>query len=179
MSLAAKNDLIFSPPPTFDWTDLVIGDDLKALEKRVDLYETSSRGWRATIGLQMQTGLKEVEGSLTGVPKELAAEVIAKSFGGVLKALEENIENFSVPMHSNPEMKAKLEELAKLSTSAGKFVRKLMRRVEKIRVSQHSVSVDLYYGLLAFLSEHTDEANQGETFSDPSNLGSYLRRQIA
>ena len=29
MNLAAKNDLIFATPPSFDWTIVVIGDDLK------------------------------------------------------------------------------------------------------------------------------------------------------
>ena len=134
--------------------------------------------WRAAIVVQMQAGLKQVEASIGGLPKDVAGRLIAESFSSVLRAIEVNIEAFSVPMHSSPEMASKLDELARLSTSAGKFVRKLMRRVEKVRVAQHSVCVDIYYGLLAFQSEYTD-AEPGEIFQDPSELGSFLRRQIA
>lgn len=178
MSLAAKSDPVLSPPPAFDWADIVIGDDLKALEKRFDQYEAETLRWRSTIAAQMQAGLKKVEASIPDVPKEQAAQLIDEGVRSILEVLEKNIESFSVPMHDNPEIVSRLDLIAKLSTKAGRFIRKLLRRAEKIRVAQHATCVDMYYGLLAFRSEHEARAG-GETFSDPSELASFLRRQIA
>jgi hypothetical protein len=163
---------IFTPPPSFDWAMLTVGDDVKQLEKAIDLFETQAVEWRASTFTKMQSlqqGLEQVE---LAISPELLEQAI--------KAVEETIVTFSAPMHSDPEMAVKIDQLSKLSTSVGKFVRKLMRRIEKIRVAQHAALIDMYYGLLALRSELEGKDNEPrESFSDPAALGAFLRRQIA
>jgi hypothetical protein len=182
MSLAlAKNDLadIFTPPPSFDWANVVIGDDVKKLEKGFDQFERQATEWRSAIIGQMQEGMKKLEAGVSSLPKGEADKIVASAVSNVLQALEESIKTFSTPMHANPEMVSRVDQLSKLSNSAGRFVRKLLRRVEKIRVAQHSTCVDVYYGLLAFQSEHADHEKGGRAFSDPEELGACLRQHIA
>lgn len=182
MSLAAaKNDLasMFTPPPSFDWADAVIGDDLKMLEKRFERYEHEAIQWRSTIASHMQQGLGKLEAAVSGLPKDEVDRMIAGAVGNALEALEEDIATFSAPMHANPEIASRVDQLSKLSTSAGRFVRKLLRRMEKVRVAQHSACVDIYYGLLAFQSEHVEDRGNGKSFRDPAELGTFLRRLIA
>ncbi|MDB5579162.1 MAG: hypothetical protein JWR80_4338 [Bradyrhizobium sp.] len=182
MSLAAaKSDLanIFVTPPSFDWADVLIGDDLKKFEKTVDLYERQALEWRSNIARQMEEGLRKFEVALGGIPEDEAKKVILEVTGSVLKALEESIATFSAPLHVNPEISSKVEFISKLSGSSGKFLRKLFRRIERIRVAQHTTSVDAYYGMLAFQSEHSGDAKGGKAFSDPQELGAFLRQHFA
>lgn len=182
MSLvAAKNDLasMFTPPPSFDWADAVSGDDLKTLEKRFARYEHEAMQWRSTIAGHMQLGLEKLEGAVASLPKDEADRLIVGVVGNVLVALEGNIAVFSTPMHANPEIAGRVDQLSKLSTGTGKFVRKLLRRMEKVRVASYSACVDIYYGLLAFQSEHAEDREKGESFRDPAELGTFLRRLIA
>jgi hypothetical protein len=182
MSLAAaKNDLanIFTPPPSFDWADVVIGDDLKKLEKGFDQYERKATQWRSTIVGQMQEGVKKLESEVSALPREEADKIVAAAVGQVLEALEGSIATFNEPMHANPEIVSRVDQLSKLSNSAGRFVRKLLRRIEKVRVAQHSACVDVYYGLLALQSEHVNDGKGGKTFSDPEELGTFLRQHLA
>jgi hypothetical protein len=182
MSLAAaKIELanIFTPPPSFDWADVVAGDDLKKLEKGFDQYDRQAMQWRSTIVGQMQEGLKKLETGVSPLPKDEADKIVAAVVGDVLKALEESIATFSTPMHANPEMAGRVDQLSKLSNSAGRFVRKLLRRIEKVRVAQHSTCVDVYYGLLAFQSEHTDGRKDNRAFGDPEELDAFLRQHMA
>jgi hypothetical protein len=182
MSLAAaKSDLanIFAPPPSFDWADVVIGDDLKRLEKTADMYERQALEWRSNIAKQMQEGLKKLEVALADIPTNEADKAILEATWAPLKALEESIATFSVPMHANPEISSKVELISKRSGSAGRFLRKLFRRIERIRIAQHAASVDAYYGMLAFQSEHMEDGKGGQAFSDPEELGAFLRQHIA
>jgi hypothetical protein len=170
---------IFAPPPSLDWAALAIGDDLKKLEKTADLYERQALEWRSNIARQMQEGLKRLESAVAGIPKNEADKAIFDATTIALKALEESIATFSVPMHANPEISSKLELISKLSGNSGKFLRKLFRRIERIRVAQHAASVDAYYGMLAFRSEHAESEKVGKTFGDPQDLGAFLRQHIA
>jgi hypothetical protein len=96
-----------------------------------------------------------------------------------IKAVESGIEAFGNPMHSDPVMARKVDQLANLSVSAGKFVRKLMRSIEKTRVAQRTALIDMHYGLLAVRSEFEKESGTVEKFDDPAKLGAFLRSQIA
>jgi hypothetical protein len=166
---------IFTPPPSFDWAMLTVGDDVKQLGKAIDLFETQAIEWRASTFTKMQSlqqGLEDAELATSSSVSELLEQAI--------KGVEETIVTFSAPMHSDPEMAAKIDQLSKLSTSVGKFVRKLMRRIEKIRVAQHAALIDKYYGLIALRSELEGKDNEPrESFNDPAALGAFLRRQIA
>jgi hypothetical protein len=39
---------IFTPPPSVDFASLLVGDDLKQLEKQVDRFEVEAIAWRST-----------------------------------------------------------------------------------------------------------------------------------
>lgn len=170
--VAAVQDIasIFTPPRSMDFAALLVGDDLKQLEKKIDQFDVEATSWRA------HAMAKLANFPLMGPPSKAEGEVRGE-LAGALQAVEEGIETLSQPMHSDPAVAQKVAQIAELSASAGKFVRKLMRRIEKIRVAQHAAHVDLYYGLLALQSE-LDKPEPLEPFEDPSKLTAFLRSQI-
>jgi hypothetical protein len=95
-----------------------------------------------------------------------------------LSSVETALATLKTPFHEDPVVAANIDKLAKATPTAGKFVRKLMRRLERVRVSLNAVCVDLYFGLLAVQSEleNGNEEEAKNTFSDPVALGAYLRR---
>jgi hypothetical protein len=164
---------IFASPPSLDFAMLVVGDDLKQLEKRVDQFEIEMITWRATLLSRLQPALDEIERMLP------AASDVGRAMSEAIKVVEDGIAAFGKPLHSDPAIAERIDQLSKISSSAGKFVRKLMRRVEKIRVVQHAFFVDMYYGLLAFRSELEKEPEAARSFDDPAKLGAFLRSHIA
>jgi hypothetical protein len=89
-------DQIFTPPPSLDWATLLIGGDLKKLEKGVELFESQAIEWRATSLAKMQSlkhGLKEQTDVATTTPS--VSEILEPA----IKAVEETIATFSGPMH--------------------------------------------------------------------------------
>jgi hypothetical protein len=97
-----------------------------------------------------------------------------------LSSVETALATLKTPFHEDPVVAANIDKLAKATPTAGKFVRKLMHRVERVRVSLNAVCVDLYFGLLAVQSEleNGKEEEAKNTFSDPAALGAYLRRHV-
>lgn len=176
VAAAVRKDFanIFTPPPSVDFAALLVGDDLKQLDKRVDQFEVEVAAWRAASISRMQ--------ALSPVSNRVDVAVtspVREALSDAIKAVEDGIETFRNPMHSEPAVAQKIDEISKLSVGTGKFVRKLMRRIEKIRVSQHGALVDIYYGLLAIKSELDTDSEAAEKFSDPAKLGAFLRKQIA
>ncbi|MBB5046522.1 hypothetical protein HNR60_001267 [Rhodopseudomonas rhenobacensis] len=168
---------IFTAAPSVDFAALLVGDDVKRLEKAVDQFEIAAATWRANA-ISRLSNLERfpvVSGQAVGEP--LAPSGVG-ALSAAMKAVEEGIEAFSKPLHSNSGVAQKIEQIAKLSASTGRFVRKLLRRIEKIRVAQHAAHVDIYYGLLALHSE-LEQTKPTESFSDPEKLGAFLRSQLA
>lgn len=180
MVTAAKDFAnIFTPPPSVDFALLLAGDDLKQLEKQVDQFEVEATAWRSS-SLSKFSKLPKAPDELKKMIDDGEGDSsINEILSEAINAVESGIETFSNPMHSDPVMARKMDQLAKLSVSAGKFVRKLMRRIEKTRVAQHAALVDMYYGLLAVRSELEKESEAVEPFDDPEKLGAFLRSQIA
>jgi hypothetical protein len=172
--VAAVQDIssIFTPPRSMDLAALLVGDDLNQFEKTIDQFDLEAASWRA------QAMAKLANFRPLGGPPSKAEESVRGDLAGALQAVEAGIETLSQPLHSDPAVAQKVAQLTELSAGAGKFVRKLMRRIEKIRVAQHAAHVDLYYGLLALQSE-LDKSEPLEPFEDPSKLTAFLRGQIA
>jgi hypothetical protein len=167
---------IFTPPPSVDFALLLAGDDIEQFEKRVDQFEIEATAWRSSSLSKLPKALDELKKmSDDGEDGSLINEILPDA----IRVVESGIETFSNPMHSDPVMARKMDQLAELSASAGKFVRKLMSRIEKIRVAQHAALIDMYYGLLAVRSELEKESEAVETFDDPAKLGAFLRSHIA
>ena len=173
---AAKDFANIFTPPSVDFALLLVGDDLKQFEKQVDRFEVEATAWRSSSLSKLPKALDELKKIIDdGEGGSSINEILSEA----IKIVESGIETFSNPMHSDPVMARKMDQLAKLSVSAGKFVRKLMRRIEKTRVAQHTALIDMYYGLLAVRSELEKESEAVETFDDPAKLGAFLRSQIA
>jgi hypothetical protein len=180
MSLvAAKTDLvqIFASAPSFNIDDVVAGD-IAGMEQALDTYEANAAKWRSGIALQFQEEVKKLEAALAGVPKAVADEAIVDMTSTILKVIEETFSSYGVPLHAAPDTAAKLDLIATLSRNSGNAVKRIYRRIERIRVAQHATTVDLYYALLAFQSEHLDDAKGGATFSDPEKLRIFLRQHM-
>lgn len=171
-AVAEKFADIFMPPPSLDFAMLVVGDDLKQLEKSVDQFEIEMIRWRAALLVKQKQAFDEIKRVL--LTPEVEAVVT-----DAIKVVEDAIAVFSKPMHGDPAIAERIVQLSSLSINAGKFVRKLVRRIEKIRVAQHAFFVDMYYGLLAFRSELDTSIEGSASFDDPAKLGAFLRSQIA
>jgi hypothetical protein len=177
MGVALLHDIssVFTPPPSVDWASLPAGDGLKRVEKRIEKFETDATEWRALLVPKLNPLLEGIKAKVVDKLDESSSNALA----GLSSSIEQTLEILKTPMHHDPIVAAKIEELSKAAPSAGKFLRKLMRRAERTRVSLYEACVDMYYGILAFRSEfeNCEEANQ--TFNDPAALGAFLRRNVA
>jgi hypothetical protein len=170
---------IFSPPPTTDWAAIWVGDDVKAFEKNTDRFESEMLRWRTKTASDLRVAFEKMKVAARDVPSAVRIAAVHEAVEPTLKAVEEVIEAYSIPMHSTPEFSDRIDLIGKLSASTGKSLRKLMRRIEKIRVAQHNFCVDMYYSLIAFQSEFDPEGNEGESFSEGAKASAFLRKLIA
>jgi hypothetical protein len=161
---------VFTPPPRVDLASLPAGNNLKQLEKRIEKFETEAIEWRATWTPKFGPALDQIKAEIGDGPSEALTKL--------LSSVETALATLKTPFHEDPVVAANIDKLAKATPTAGKFVRKLMRRLERVRVSLNAVCVDLYFGLLAVQSEleNGNEEEAKNTFSDPVALGAYLRR---
>lgn len=178
-ALAAQIDfaLMLIPPPKADLAFAVVSGDLKSLEKRVGSFEQEALEWRIGLVAGLRKVLSQADAGIKDIQEEEKLDVVRRLFFPLNDLFEGMIRDFSTPMHVEPEFATKIEEISKLSSSAGKFVRKLMRRVEKIRVAQYNACIDVYYALLAFQSEF-DRESTGPSFTDGNSAEEFLRKQF-
>lgn len=165
---------IFAPSPVMDSSLLSVVDDPKQLERRVDGFEAEVTAWRSSAIARLS--------QLEINPENLDAtdrDAVIRQLNGAIGNVEAGLKSLSQPLHAVPAVAQKVKQLAGVSKAAGKFIRKLLRRIERIRVAQHAVHVDLYYGLLALQSELEGNKAEGERFRDPAKLGASLRSQLA
>jgi hypothetical protein len=166
---------VFTPPPKVDWASVPAGDDLKRLEKRIEKFETDAIEWRATWAPKFGPALERIKADIvnSSSPTGPVSEALTK----LMSSVEETLGTLKTPIHDDPVVAAKIDEFARVAPTAGKFLRKLMRRVERVRVSLNATCVDLYFGILAVKSElENGKEEPKETFSDPAALGAFLRR---
>jgi hypothetical protein len=172
MAVADNIASVFTPPPRMDLASLPAGNHLKHLEKRIEKYETEALEWRATWTPKFGPALDRIKAEIG----DGSSEALTK----LLSSVETALVTLRTPIHEDPVIAANIDEIAKATPTAGKFLRKLMRRLERVRVSLNAVCVDLYFGILAVQSEleNGKEEETKNTFSDPVALGAYLRRHV-
>jgi hypothetical protein len=166
------------PPPSVDWAAVAVGDDLKRLEKSVDQFESSAIEWRATWLPNHARLLDRVKAEVMK-GEEYDEVALNAALATLIQSLDGTIATLSRPMHEKPDLSEKITQLSRMSRDAGKFVRKLLRRVERTRVSLHALCVDMYYGILALESELDKDAQQQESFTDPAALKEFIRQKTA
>jgi hypothetical protein len=161
---------VFTPPPRMDLASLPAGNNLKDLEKRIEKYEAEALEWQATWTPKFGPALDQIKAEIG----DGSSEALTK----LLSTVETALVILKTAFHEDPSVAANIDKLAKATPTAGKFLRKLMRRLERVRVSLNAVCVDLYFGLLAVQSEldNSKEEEAKNAFSDPAALGAYLRR---
>jgi hypothetical protein len=162
---------IFPPSPVMDESLLTVSDDLKELERRIDSFDVEAANWRASA-ISKLSQLRVDSGVALSERNAAQAELAA-----ALGVIEKGLKVFDTPMHASPDVARSVDRLTSVSGSSVKFARKLLRRIERIRVAQYAAHVDLYYGLLALQSEFEDP-EASETFRDPEKLGAFLRKQL-
>jgi hypothetical protein len=168
-ALADNIASVFTPPPRMDLASLTAGNNLKHLEKRIEKYETEALEWRATWTPKFGPALDQIKSEIG----DGSTEALTK----LLSSVETALVILKTPFHEDPVVAANIDEITKATPTAGKFLRKLMRRLERVRVSLNAVCVDLYFGLLAVQSElENGNEETKNTFSDPVALGAFLRR---
>ena len=167
---------VFTPPHRVDWASLPAGDDLKRLEKRIEKFETEAIEWRATWTPKFGPALDQIKAEIG----DGSSEALTK----LLSSVETALATLRTPIYEDPVVAAKISPGAvprrcsmKAAPTAGKLLRKLMRRVERVRVSLNAICVDLYFGILAVKSElENGNEETKNTFSDPVALGAFLLR---
>jgi hypothetical protein len=181
MGLAATNGdfaHMFTPPPAFDWGS-VIAEDLKDFERMVDRFEAEQAKWRTETAMKVRKGLEDLKAKAVDVPRADAYAMLEADLAEALSAIDDTIKSFAVPMLENPQLIDRLASISKTSPSAGRFLRKQLRRAERVRVQSHNALVDFYYSILAFFSEFEPDEEQGPTFSDPAELTNFIRSRLA
>ncbi len=182
MALAALREEfqdVFQPPPVPDWaTALKFVETLKDLERTTGEFDSALREWRAKTSANLTTGLAFIESKTAGLPADKVREFLLPMVDEALIAIDHLTVAYSQPFHENPKSAEAVRKLGSFSGPAGRYIRKQLRRLEDLRVTQHNFAVDMYYTLLAFRTEV--EGREGtEVFTDGSAFGEFLRKQIA
>jgi len=182
MTLASIKDELstsISALPSHDWMQNLIADDVKAVEKKVDEFERGMRHWRTDQSVRTRKLIDLVK-------REFPEARTAETFNAVeplikeaLKAIDGSILSFSTPVHENPLLVDRLEALTRLSPGAGRFMRKALRRIERIRVEVYNACIDFHYALLSVETDFDPDATGGETFSSGSQLAGWLRKNAS
>ena len=170
MTTATATGRLFAPSPAMDWARLSVASDIKQIEMQVDAYAKAAATWRAaSIARLSQIGTIDTEAWAHG----------DRDINAAIEAVELGLKAHSLPLQSDPDVARKLREITEQSPAIGKLLSKMLERLERVRVAQHAVHVDLYYGLLALQSEFDRDDGEAEHFRDPESLGASLRSQLA
>lgn len=182
MSLAAASRKFaesLTPPPSMDWETLLLGDDLKDMERSVDRFETQMTAWRTDTSMKLRKGLDVLRKAASEVDPASTRDIFAETLAGAIAGLEQAIRSLSEPMHEREDIIARLLVISSLAPGVARLVRKQLRRVERTRVLSYNALVDWYYTILAFLSEFEPDEERGPTFSDPAELERFIRSDLA
>jgi hypothetical protein len=134
---------IFASPAMVDGAALAASDNLDQLRHRVNEYNAEAASWRAGVVAALSQLRADDDFGLSD--NDAAQATLATT----LEEVEEQLKALATPLLAMPGVALSVDRLSGLSSGSGKLVRKLLRRIERIRVAQHAAHVDLYYGLLA------------------------------
>lgn len=182
MNLAvAKQELTdaFAALPQPDWAGLLVADDVHGLQKKVDQFEIDTSVWRANMARRMRESFDTLKSETRALPEAGAYIAVQSAVAPAISGLEDAIRAHDNPLHSDPRVGAMLETIASRSPPTAKTIRKILRRIERLRVERRNACVDMYYALLAFETEFDPDSKSRSTFTSGAEAASYLRKLIA
>jgi hypothetical protein len=169
----------FTAIPRSDWLGDLVVDDVSDLRKKVDEFEAQTSTWRATMSAKMRTAIENLRTEVEALPSDKADVAVVSAVKPALAALDEAIHAHDQPLHSDPRFVPLLGVIARESPGTAKVIRKLLRRIERLRVERRNACVDMYYALLAFETEFDADSRATQTFTSGKEASSYLRKLIA
>lgn len=169
----------FAAIPRSDWLGDLVVDDVSDLRRKVDEFEVQTSTWRATMSAKMRTAIENLRAEVEGLPSDKADAAVAGAVKPALAALDEAIHAHDQPLHSDSRFVPLLGIIARESPGTAKMIRKLLRRIERLRVERRNACVDMYYGLLALEAEFDPDSRTTQTFTSGKEAASYLRKLIA
>lgn len=167
-------------PPTFDLLQAMnAARDLKELERVIEQGERDLVSWRIDTQrkLRLAMGIVDDQAANSGLPKAMIGEILAPQLEKIWEPLDDLLEVYGTPVTERPDYPA--ATVAKIKGPAGRFMRKLLQRVEDLRIEQYNAIVDWKYGLLGLASEYDSDNRPTESFTDGAELAAFLRRNTA
>lgn len=169
----------FAAIPQSDWLGDFVVDDVADLRRNVDKFEADTSTWRATMAAGMRTAIERLQEKVGALSQDIAAQTVQDAVRPALVALDDAIHAHDQPLHSDPRFVPLLGMIARESPGTAKVIRKLLRRIERLRVDRRNTCVDMYYGLLALEAEYDVDSRSKQTFTSGSRAADHLRRLIA
>lgn len=169
---------LFEAPPAHDWTAAFEAvEDLNAFSRKVDEFATESKHWVAGMRRNFKVAAADIHEKVAGVPLADVRIAAEPSLTQMIRAVEDCMKAHALPIHERAADREQLAKLRQISGPTGRYLRKVLNRLEDVRVERYNALVDLYYGLLALRSEFAEE--DGPSFSDGASLREFLRSDIA
>lgn len=169
---------LFEAPPAHDWTAAFeAAEDLNTFSRKVDAFAAESKRWIAGMRQKFEMGAADIHEKVAGVPLSDVRVMAAPAISQMIEAVEDCMKAHGEPIHERAADRGQLAKLRQISGPTGRYLRKVLNRLEDVRVERYNALVDLYYGLLALRSEFAEE--DGPSFSDGASLREFLRSDIA
>lgn len=169
----------FAAIPRSDWLGDLVVDDVSDLRKKVDEFDAQTSAWRATMSAKMRTAIDNLRAEVEALPSDEAGIAVASAVKPAVAALDEAIRAHDQPLHSDARFIPLLGIIARESPGTAKIIRKLLRRIERLRVERRNACVDMYYGLLALDAEFDVDSRATRTFTSGKEAANHLRKLIA
>lgn len=169
----------FEPIRQPDWAGLLVADDVRGLQKKVDQFEIDTSTWRANMAMRIRASFDMLKANVTALPEAEAYKIVQGAVAPAIGALNEAIHSHESPLHSDPRVSLLLETIASNSPTTAKTLRKILRRIERLRVDRYNACVDMYYALLTFETEFDPDAKSGTVFTSGAEAANHLRKLIA
>ncbi|MFG1205567.1 hypothetical protein [Xanthobacter flavus] len=169
---------LFEAPPAHDWTAAFEAvEDLNAFARKVDEFSKESKRWISGMQQNFEKAAADIHEKVAGVPLADVRVMAEPAISRMIEAVEDCMKAHGEPIHERAAGRDQLSKLRQISGPTGRYLRKVLNRLEDVRVERYNALVDLYYGLLALRSEFAEK--DGPSFSDGSSLRDFLRSKIA
>lgn len=169
---------LFEAPPAHDWTAAFEAvEDLNAFSRKVDEFATESKRWILGLRRNFEIGAAGIHEKVAGLPLADIRIAAEPSLTQMIRAVEDCMKAHAQPIHERATDREQLAKLRQISGPTGRYLRKVLNRLEDVRVERYNALVDLYYALLALRSEF--EEGEEPSFTDGASLRDFLRSKTA
>lgn len=173
-------DLFEAPPPSRDWAALFsVVEDISALVKKIDQFETDTKRWVASMRVRFDKGAEKMRELVRPLPADEVQIIVEPVFEEVFSILDKAVASMEVPIadwDERPELGMKFQSLP---VGLRRLFRKMHTKAEAIRIERHDAVVDFYYAMTALRTEiERQDDPPPQAFSSGDDLAAYLR-QIA